>query len=222
MKSVFKTVLKFSFLIIISFNNSCNQDNSNNSKAVRVACVGDSITYGYGIQNRKNNSYPAQLGRISGNKYDVRNFGVSGSTMLRKGNKPYWNEKKFFQALKFNPNIVIIKLGTNDSKTVNWQYKRDYMTNYVEMVQKFQNLPAKPKIYICYPVPAYDNAWTISDKIIREEITPAIDLVAEKTSAQVIDLYQALSYKENMFPDKIHPNKKGASIIAQQISQAIH
>ena len=34
------------------------------AEARLVACVGDSITYGAGISDRTNNSYPAQLRRI--------------------------------------------------------------------------------------------------------------------------------------------------------------
>src|SRR3712207_5545352 len=82
----------------------------------RVACVGDSITYGAGVSGREKNSYPAVLGQWLGTKWDVRNFGVSGATLLKKGNRPYWKQQKFADALQFKPDVVIIKLGTNDSK----------------------------------------------------------------------------------------------------------
>ena len=60
--------------------------------ARRVACVGDSITYGSGIADRAHDSYPAQLEQIL-KQYDtaweVDNFGVSGATLLTNGDLPY-------------------------------------------------------------------------------------------------------------------------------------
>src|SRR5271168_4090727 len=85
---------------------------------IRVACVGDSITFGAGVT--KGWPYPAQLGRMLGSGYDVRNFGVSGATLLRAGDKPYDKQKAFPAALAFKPDIVILMLGTNDTKPQNW------------------------------------------------------------------------------------------------------
>ena len=77
-------------------------------KTIRVACVGDSITFGAGIKDRKNNSYPVQLGKILGDGWEVINCGVSARTMLKKGDFPYWNERAFTDVLSFNPNTIII------------------------------------------------------------------------------------------------------------------
>ena len=95
--------------------------------AVRVACIGNSITFGAGIRNRSRDSYPSVLARMLGDNYWVKNFGVSARTMLNKGDHPYMNEPAYKNALAFNPNIVVIKLGTNDSKSFNWKYKADFM-----------------------------------------------------------------------------------------------
>ena len=62
---------------------------------MRIACIGDSITFGAGIEGRENNSFPAQLGTMLGKTYEVKNFGVSASTLLKKGNKPYWRRPQF-------------------------------------------------------------------------------------------------------------------------------
>ncbi len=190
-------------------------------KEIKIACIGDSITFGAGIKNRKINSYPAQLAKMLGEKYTVKNFGISGSTILKKGNKPYWKQAAYKKALNFSPNIVIIKLGTNDTKTMNWKYCKEFVNNYVEMVKSFQNLSSKPTVYICYPVPAYQERWTIHNTTIVNEITPKIDIISKKTGAKIIDLYKALSNKEILFPDKIHPNKDGAKIMAEKIHKII-
>ena len=68
---------------------------------VKVACVGDSITFGAGVKNRQQLCYPAQLGKLLGDEYHVENFGISARTMLAKGNYPYTNEKVYKKSLKF-------------------------------------------------------------------------------------------------------------------------
>jgi len=128
------------------------------AQAKLVACVGDSITYGSGIANRTVDNYPAHLQRML-RQYDlaweVQNFGVSGATLLSKGDLPYIRQAAFGNAQACNPDIVIIKLGTNDSKPQNWQYKADLIPDYENMIDAFQALPSRPQVWICKPVPAF-------------------------------------------------------------------
>lgn len=156
-----------------------------------------------------------------GNGFEVRNFGVNGATLLKKGNKPYWNLSKFKAALDYRPNIVIIKLGTNDTKPMNWQHKAEFEINYVEMVKTFQALDSKPDVWICYPVPVFADQWGINDKTVKEEIIPLVDKIAENTNAKVINLYQPLAGKPELVPDKVHPNAAGAKVIAETIFASI-
>jgi len=187
----------------------------------KVACIGDSITYGARIRNRNVNSYPAQLGRMLGEGYSVSNFGVSGATLLKKGNKPYWRQRAFGFARKSLPDVVVIKLGTNDTKPANWKHSDSLVDDYVEMVKTFQGLDSKPKVFICYPVPVFPEQWGINDKAVREGVIPAVNTVAEKTGAGIIDLYAPLKEKSELFPDKVHPNAEGAKIIAETVARAI-
>ncbi len=126
---------------------------------IRVACVGDSITYGAGIKDREHNSYPAQLQKLLGDGYEVRNFGVNGRTLLSKGDLPYVKERTYQDALAFKPNIVVIKLGSNDSKPQNWKHADEFEADYKKLVESFRDLPTKPKVYLCTPVPAYPEAF---------------------------------------------------------------
>nr|WP_199200271.1 GDSL-type esterase/lipase family protein [Adhaeribacter arboris] len=91
---------------------------------IKVACVGNSITEGAGVETGK--KYPEQLQTLMGDTYEVKNYGIGGRTLLKKGDYPYWNEVKYQEVLQWQPNIVIIKLGTNDSKPQNWQHKADF------------------------------------------------------------------------------------------------
>jgi acyl-CoA thioesterase-1 len=197
------------------------------TQTIRVACIGDSITYGYSIKNRIKDCYPAQLGRMLGENgtprgvshrgWEVRNFGVSGATLLKKGDLPYWNQQAFKDALAYNPNVVIIKLGTNDTKPQNWKYKDKFAADYCDMIDRFAELPSKPRIWICEPVPAYGERWGISETIIKNEVIPLIDRIARSKHVSVIDLYDPLSGKPELFPDQIHPNAEGAYDIAKVI-----
>jgi alpha-L-fucosidase len=186
-------------------------------RAIRVACVGNSITFGDGIKDRDKWSYPAQLQRMLGNAWTVKNFGSSGRTILKKGDAPYWKEKEFAAAKAFMPDVVLIKLGTNDSKPQNWKYKKEFIPDYENMVEEFENLPTHPKVYVCFPVPAYPGNWGISDSIIHYEELPMLKKVAAERKAQTIDLYSALSDRRTLFPDRVHPNEEGAQMMAQVI-----
>ena len=183
--------------------------------AVRVACIGNSITFGAGIRNRSRDSYPSVLARMLGDSYWVKNFGVSARTMLNKGDHPYMNEPAYKNALAFNPNIVVIKLGTNDSKSFNWKYKADFMKDAQTMIDAFKGLPSQPKIYLCYPSKAYLTGDGINDDIISKEIIPMIKKLAKKNDLSVIDGMPEL------FPDRIHPNEKGAQVMAKAVYQSI-
>lgn len=216
-RNTFSSVL----LILCSFGFSWVAHAEPKKAPQRLACVGDSITFGAAIKDRAKNCYPAQLGRMLGEGWDVRNFGVNGATLLKKGDKPYWKQRAFGQAHAFEPEIVIIKLGTNDSKPQNWKHKDDYVADYVDLIESFRKLKSKPRVFICYPVPAYPGRWGITDKVMKEEVMPRLDEVAKKSGCKVIDLYSALSDKKEMFPDLVHPNAKGATLIAEAVSSAI-
>ncbi|MFC1634867.1 GDSL-type esterase/lipase family protein [Planctomycetota bacterium] len=184
---------------------------------VRVACVGDSITYGHGIENRLKGCYPAQLGRMLGDKWEVRNFGVSGATMLKQGDLPYWQQQAFEDVMAYNPHVVVIKLGTNDTKPQNWKFKDAFARDYTDMIDRFSELPARPRIWICYPVPAFAERWEINEFVIKNEVIPIISQVSRKARVPVINLYQPLSGKPKYFPDDIHPNAEGAFLMAKNI-----
>ncbi|MCE8949305.1 GDSL-type esterase/lipase family protein [Bacteroides thetaiotaomicron] len=189
--------------------------------AVRVACIGNSITFGAGIRNRSRDSYPSVLARMLGDSYWVKNFGVSARTMLNKGDHPYMNEPAYKNALAFNPNIVVIKLGTNDSKSFNWKYRADFMKDAQTMIDAFKGLPSQPKIYLCYPSKAYLTGDGINDDIISKEIIPMIKKLAKKNNLSVIDLHTAMDGMPELFPDRIHPNEKGAQVMAKAVYQSI-
>jgi len=202
-------------------------------KAVRVACVGDSITFGAGLADAPHDAYPAVLGRLLRAGWDVRNFGVSGATLLKKGDKPYFKQQACADALAFAPDIVVIMLGTNDSKhpgdgsldadhaADNWQYKADYAPDYKELIADFRKANPAVKVYLCLPTPCFPGRWGINDKTIHAEIIPLVRQVAGETKSGVIDLNAALAGKSDLFPDTVHPNAEGAALMAAAVYQAL-
>ena len=190
--------------------------------AVRVACIGNSITDGHGIGMAPVKGYPAVLQKKLGEGYLVKNFGVSARTMMNKGDLPYMNELAWRDAQAFNPNIVIIKLGTNDSKTHNWVHGADeYRQSMQAMIDTLKALPSKPKIYLCSPIPAFKDSWTINDSVIVNGEMPIIKKLAKKNKCQFIDLHTSYTYGDMMLNDGIHPNAKGAAKMADIIFDAI-
>lgn len=186
-------------------------------KAIKIACIGNSITYGVGTRNPAKDSYPAVLGQMLGDGYEVRNFGVSARTMLMKGDNPYMKEERYRQALDYHPDIVTIKLGTNDTKPQNWRYKSDFKKDMETMIRTLRALPSKPEIYLCYPIPAYAVQWGINDSIIVHGVMPVINRLAAKYGLKVIDLHTPLTGMKECFADNVHPNEKAAVRIAQAI-----
>ena len=192
--------------------------------ALRVACIGNSITDGMTIDLKGHNGYPAQLQRILGAGYHVENYGVSARTLLRKGNLPYVNEQAWKDALDFNPNIVVIKLGTNDSKAANWKHKEEFQGDLQSMIDQLRALPAHPVIYLVRPLVAVEkvvNEMSINNEVIEKEIIPIINKVAKKNKLRILDFREELNQSGLMSSDGVHPNKKGVAVIAQKVAEAI-
>ena len=192
--------------------------------AIRVACIGDSITEGHGIDLRSVNGYPARLQRFLGDGYWVKNFGLSARTLLNTGDLPYMNETAWQDALAFNPDVAVIKLGTNDSKGYNWKGKKAFAKDLEKMVKTLQALPSQPKIYLCAPIPAFKDSWTIDEKVIAGEIIPTLEKAVKKYGlAGFIDLHTAFEGQEDLIlPDGIHPNGNGARKLAEIVAKVVN
>ena len=191
-------------------------------QALRVACIGNSITDGMGIDMSEVYGYPAVLQRLLGKNYNVKNFGVSARTLMNKGDLPYMKEQAWADAQAFLPNIVVIKLGTNDSKDYNWIHGADYGSDLQKMVDTLRALPSKPQIYVCSPIPAA-RIWGISDSVIVNGEIPAIKRVVKKNKLAYIDLHTEFKPTEGLMQrDGIHPTDKGAAQLAKIIAAHIH
>lgn len=191
-------------------------------KRVKVACIGNSITEGYALADPSKDSYPAVLQQMLGNGYRVENFGLSGHTLLMKGNLPYMSAQRYKDALAFNPDIVTIKLGTNDSKPENWAHGYEFKRDLTALAKSFMELPSRPRVYLCLPVPAETGKFSINDSVITNGVIPCIREVAAELRLPVIDLNTALRpFFPEAYADGVHPNELGAHVIAACIYCAL-
>jgi acyl-CoA thioesterase I len=186
------------------------------SAQVRVACIGDSITFGHGLN--PDQTYPALLQKLLGNEWIIKNFGAGGTTVLANGDKPYVKDAAYANAKAFQPDVAILALGTNDAKPRNWRFKQDFQANYKSMISDLSNLPSHPTILIGLPVPAYGINYDIDDRILNSQIVPLVRQLAKEAHLRLIDLYRPLQGHPEWFQDKIHPTAEGAKNIAMLVS----
>ncbi|MFA7288270.1 MAG: GDSL-type esterase/lipase family protein [Melioribacteraceae bacterium] len=204
------TIFTISFFLLSTINLTAQL------KKIKIACIGNSITIGGGAQ-----SYPNQLQTMLGSHYIVSNFGVSGTTMLKKGDFPYWNEPTYRNAKNFDPDIVIIKLGTNDTKPQNRIYLDEYFDDYMAMISEFRVNGKNPQIFVSSPCPIQIDRYGITQSVLVEKVIPAADSVRNASGAYLIDFYNAMLPHPDLFSDGIHPTNPGNTILAQTAYNAI-
>ena len=181
-----------------------------------LACVGDSIT------KSNDHAYPTHLGTLLGDQWEVHGFGKNGASVLKQGARPYVDGRAYPQTLALNPDVVVIMLGTNDSKDDTWVHKADFVSSYIEFVRGYQALESKPAIWLCYPPPAFSRKWQIDNDTITNEVIPMIDQVAQATGARIINVNAAFADRADLFPDDgIHPNPAGSHLIAEAVAAAL-
>jgi pimeloyl-ACP methyl ester carboxylesterase/lysophospholipase L1-like esterase len=157
-----------------------------------------------------------------GPDFEVVNFGVSGSTLLTKNSYAYRSTPRFEEAKQFKPNIVLIKLGTNDSKEKNKTIFGEFEGDLTKMVEEFQQLESKPEVILLKPVPVYRyRQGEHNDTLLQKFVIPAIEKVARVKRLRIVDINSALRNKVECFPDKLHPNEAGYKIIAKEIFKTL-
>ena len=182
-------------------------------KAIRVACIGDSIT--------ELSTFPTDLEELLGCNYYVREFGVTGSTVVVNSYTPYLYEPRFSAAKLFLPDIVVILLGTNDARADNYQSIDEFVADYKQLVGELQALESNPKIYLVKPPPIFENELELSNDNLVNGVIPRMEQVANDLGLPLIDVYTPLVGHPEYFVDGVHPNFDGASVIANQVYKAL-
>jgi len=194
---------------------------------VRVACVGDSITRGTFVWRRKVNAYPAQLQAMLGDGYRVRNFGVNGHAAQRAADRPYWDSEAFASSTAFTPDIVLIMLGTNDSRGDNWQGLDAFTGDYRDLVLHYLSLESHPDVWLLTPPALFrvGRSATVRygmDERAVAEMCGVIADVARELGCGLVDINAVTAEHPECFRlDGVHPGAAGARLIAQTVFEAI-
>ncbi len=185
------------------------------SEAIRVACVGDSLT--------QSTEYPYDLWNLIGNEsYTLRNYGAGSTTVSLDSETPYMNTTVFQEALDFQPNIVIIMLGTNDAQPSLHQFNASFVSDYAKLVHSFQALPSQPEIWAVLPPPIISNQSGKMDSAYFEyTVIPGIEQAANEANVPVIDVFSAFAGHDDYYRDGVHVNSAGAQLIAERVYSAV-
>ncbi len=201
---------------------------------IKVACVGDSITYGSnGAGGRVDEAdrYPSQLAQLLGREYQVGNFGVSGACMLTDGTdkasavKGYVKQAEYENSKSFQPDVVVIMLGTNDSKALNWDSQSgEYVADALSLIESYRALDSRPEIYLASSPTVLDgsNSYGIQGDVVSQQVVSLQRQIALAADTGFVDVHTATAgATEQQFPDKVHGNQKGYQMIAEVVSQAL-
>ena len=209
---------RFAFLLLAPF---CMVAAAHSQPPLRVACVGDSITYGDKIDDREIRSYPAALERLAQGRLQVGNYGVNGATALPTIFRAWTDTLACRRALESAPGAVVVMLGIND--LLGFRDRLDeYPAALRDVVARFQALPSKPRLFLCTLTPiAPPEAAQDVNRLIRETMNPAIRAVAAETGAAVVDVSAVFPNRLDLLPDGLHPTADGAELIAQAVWAAL-
>lgn len=210
------------FMTILVLNNRKNNVINYNSEVeiyneINISCVGDSITYGYGLEDRSI-CWVSLLQKSLGQNYTTRNFGLNGRTVLSYGYS-YLNEKLAEEFFNTNEDVVLFMLGTNDTKKIYWNAE-SFEKEYREFIQKIKNKKNNPKIYIMIPTCIFisdPTSGTPNNDILVNETIPIIKKIASEEGIKTIDLYEYTKNHSEWFNDGLHPNIEGNEEIAKEI-----
>ena len=194
------------------------------AKPVKVACIGNSITYGSTLADPSTDSYPSQLARLLGDGYVVGNFGRPGATLLNNGHNPYMASEEWARAKEFRPDIAIIHLGINDTDPRDWPYfNRAFKTDYLSLIDTLRQINPDVRIYIANLSPLLSSHWRFRSgtRVWRDKIREEISKVAAESGCTLIDFNTPLHDRHNLIHDSIHPNEEGAKLLASYVYGAI-
>ena len=191
---------------------------------IRVACIGNSVTYGYGHQNPAATSYPTRLGEMLGAGYEVRNFGHSGATLLNRGHRPYTQQQAYHNAVAFAPDKAIIHLGLNDTDPRNWpNYRDEFIPDYLALIDTLRKANPDVEVWVCRMTPIFHGhrRFKSGTRDWHAQIQLAIEEVARLADVHLIDLHEPLYHRPDLFADALHPDAEGAMILAETVYAAM-
>lgn len=188
------------------------------SDGLKIACVGDSLTHGYGLRNRQKDSYPSQTAALLPRGWEVRNFGINGACATANHNDFYLNND-LEELVGWEADIIILMLGSNDSKDSIWESRLSYNKGMERILNRIKGI--KTRVLLLTPPPCHINFFGIHDQRIREDIIPALRLFSEREGYPLLETRDLFLEEEGIFLDNIHMNAKGYGILSRFLADAI-
>ena len=187
----------------------------------KVACVGDSITWGFTIVNRSKYSYPAVLQQLLGDGFELRNFGHNDAAARFDADTPYVSKKAYRDSLAWEPDIVLLMLGTNDTKPWNWN-PGIFREDYLRLVKSYLALPSHPRVVLVAPIRIFRvlPVMALRPDVLEEGVRPAIRDIAAQLHLQLVDLCDLFD-SARFCRDGIHPQREGARLLAEALHEAV-
>ena len=187
----------------------------------KLACVGDSITWGFTIVNRGKYSYPAVLQQLLGEGFEVRNFGHNDAAARFDADTPYVSKKAYRDSLAWEPDIVLLMLGTNDTKPWNWN-PGIFREDYLRLVQSYLSLPSSPRVVLVAPIRIFKliPVTILNPDVLEEGVRPAIRDIAAQLHLQLVDLSDLFD-SARLCRDGVHPQRDGARLLAETLFKAV-
>lgn len=200
---------------------SRNKQTAQTAPAVRVACVGDSITFGFGTNPREEKQYPVLLQQHLGEGWEVANFGVCGAIAHSVGDLPYVCTGEFLDSLAFDPDVLVLMLGTNDSKTHNWTTPESFRSDYEALIAEYLEDNPDLQVILCTCAAVFDNDFDIRENRVSI-MNNLIRNIAEDHGYPLVDIHTLTMEHPQWFSDGVHPNNEGTAAIAQAIAEALN
>lgn len=232
MKKVFKILLIILLLLVLIvavgfaylyWNGMSGMSNTTEAKEgqIKVACVGDSTTYGHGIRNWPKNNYPAVLQNLLGDAYHVNNYGVSSFAVQEDADRSYRTLPHYQESLAYAADYVVFMMGSNDSKPENWKGSDAFKEDLLSLLDTYGDA----EIILCTLPSAFflegqTEGVTEHDiqPLIVEEIAEVTRQVAAERGYTLIDIHAFTAEHPEWFAkDGVHPSNEGAAAIAQEV-----
>lgn len=196
---------------------------------IRVACVGDSVTYGHGVSGWPDHHYPAVLSRLLGGEYFVQNFGYSGRAVQPDSDQPYTATSRYRKSLDFRCDVLVFMMGSNDSKPENWTDAQRFEGEFRALLDSYLSPDGGPELILCTPPTAFfageHGAGLTSFDIqpgVVDGIADIVRAVAGDYDCRLVDVHALTrDHPEWFSKDGVHPNQDGAQAIAQAVFDAI-
>jgi lysophospholipase L1-like esterase len=191
-------------------------------KVVNIACIGNGVTYGIGVENREKNNFPQQLLYLLGANYKVTNFGVVNAPVLSNGVNGYNKTAAFKKSQTINPDIVFVELGLDEIKSSDTAFISNFTNTLEGIVQSYSNLSTRPRIVLFLPLPIFLNdSRLLNNSVIKNKIIPKIQKIAFEKNLEVLDLFSMFIDKQDLFLDKIHPSSLGGTLISKRLYELV-